>query len=97
MQRRIKKIVYGVFWNALLLGIVILVYITWLVPKPSCTDGIQNQNETGVDCGGSCTACSLKHLEQMRVVQPPEIFSLSSGKARSPWWVVCVWSGLPAR
>lgn len=21
---------------------------------PSCTDGIQNQNETGIDCGGSC-------------------------------------------
>lgn len=23
----------------------------------SCNDGIQNQNETGVDCGGLCTAC----------------------------------------
>lgn len=23
----------------------------------SCDDGIQNQDETGVDCGGSCTAC----------------------------------------
>ena len=23
----------------------------------SCTDGIKNQNETGVDCGGSCSAC----------------------------------------
>ncbi len=24
---------------------------------PSCNDGVQNGNETGVDCGGSCTAC----------------------------------------
>ncbi|GAB5474810.1 MAG: hypothetical protein Mars2KO_29090 [Maribacter sp.] len=24
---------------------------------PTCTDGIQNGDETGVDCGGSCTAC----------------------------------------
>lgn len=24
---------------------------------PTCTDGIQNQGETGVDCGGSCAAC----------------------------------------
>lgn len=24
---------------------------------PTCTDGIQNGTETGVDCGGSCTAC----------------------------------------
>ena len=26
-------------------------------PAPTCTDGIQNGTETGVDCGGSCTAC----------------------------------------
>jgi len=27
-------------------------------PVATCTDGIQNQDETGVDCGGSCTPCS---------------------------------------
>lgn len=26
---------------------------------PSCTDGIQNGDETGVDCGGSCPACPV--------------------------------------
>ncbi|GGX19361.1 M43 family zinc metalloprotease [Aquimarina muelleri] len=25
--------------------------------NPTCTDGVQNGNETGVDCGGSCTPC----------------------------------------
>ncbi|MEP6647465.1 MAG: GEVED domain-containing protein, partial [Saprospiraceae bacterium] len=25
---------------------------------PTCTDGIQNQGETGVDCGGPCTPCA---------------------------------------
>jgi len=24
---------------------------------PTCTDGIQNGNETGIDCGGDCAAC----------------------------------------
>ncbi len=24
------------------------------IPQPSCTDGIRNGNETGVDCGGDC-------------------------------------------
>lgn len=24
---------------------------------PTCTDGIMNQNETGIDCGGSCDPC----------------------------------------
>ncbi len=26
-------------------------------PTPTCNDGIQNQGETGVDCGGPCPAC----------------------------------------
>ncbi len=26
-------------------------------PDPTCTDGIQNGDETGVDCGGSCAPC----------------------------------------
>ncbi len=25
---------------------------------PTCTDGIQNGNETGIDCGGSCAPCN---------------------------------------
>ncbi|SLM28204.1 hypothetical protein MTBBW1_1280007 [Desulfamplus magnetovallimortis] len=33
--------------------------ISSLLPEPTCTDGIQNQGETGVDCGGPCpNACS---------------------------------------
>lgn len=28
-------------------------------PSASCTDGIQNQNETGIDCGGPCAACPI--------------------------------------
>ena len=27
-------------------------------PAPTCTDGIQNGDETGVDCGGSCAPCA---------------------------------------
>jgi len=29
------------------------------VSTPTCADGVQNQNETGVDCGGGCPACGL--------------------------------------
>ncbi|GAA4271212.1 hypothetical protein GCM10022258_05050 [Aquimarina gracilis] len=29
---------------------------------PSCNDGIQNGNETGVDCGGSCGPCGSTNL-----------------------------------
>ncbi len=27
------------------------------IDLPTCDDGVKNQNETGVDCGGSCVAC----------------------------------------
>ena len=31
-----------------------------VTPSASCTDGIQNGDETGVDCGGSCTPCETQ-------------------------------------
>jgi hypothetical protein len=30
---------------------------------PTCADGIQNQGETGIDCGGPCPACGFTHNE----------------------------------
>lgn len=32
-------------------------------PIATCTDGIQNGNETGVDCGGSCEPCAAEEVE----------------------------------
>jgi hypothetical protein len=28
-------------------------------PAETCSDGIKNQDETGIDCGGSCNSCSI--------------------------------------
>jgi len=28
-------------------------------PTETCSDGIQNQDETGIDCGGVCPACEV--------------------------------------
>lgn len=28
--------------------------------EPTCNDGIQNGNETGIDCGGSCSPCTTE-------------------------------------
>ena len=38
-----------------------ILQVEWLTaPTESCSDGIQNQDETGIDCGGStCSACSV--------------------------------------
>ncbi len=35
---------------------------------PSCNDGIQNQGETGVDCGGPCAPCQTCDLHTLTLV-----------------------------
>lgn len=44
---------------------VVFILVAWLVyiagrPAPTCFDGAKNQDETGIDCGGVCGACSPK-------------------------------------
>lgn len=36
-------------------------------PRPSCSDGKQNQNERGVDCGGGCATVCPDEAEAVRV------------------------------
>jgi hypothetical protein len=31
-------------------------------PFPNCSDGIKNQEETDVDCGGPCSICAVKNI-----------------------------------
>jgi len=35
--------------------ILIILFFSFFYKKPSCSDGIQNQGETGIDCGGPCS------------------------------------------
>ncbi|MBU6388818.1 hypothetical protein KGQ72_03015 [Patescibacteria group bacterium] len=60
------------FIIALIAGAVVVAFLTviltaTLYKTPSCTDGVQNQGETGVDCGGPCSA--LCTVEQ----EPPTV------------------------
>lgn len=56
----------------LIVGAVIVAFLTvvltaTLYKTPSCTDSIQNQGETGIDCGGSCAYLCTAQL------QPPTV------------------------
>jgi PGF-pre-PGF domain-containing protein len=51
--------------------------------SPSCSDGIQNQGETGVDCGGPCDPCPMPARGGgggggmvIRVTPPPVVYSI---------------------
>lgn len=37
-------------------------------PQVSCTDGIRNQGEQKVDCGGPCAACKNTRLQDMEIL-----------------------------
>ena len=38
-----------------------------VIPEPTCFDNRKNQNEIGVDCGGSCLSCELKYPQPIKV------------------------------
>lgn len=54
-HRLFKRIVVIVGYLVFFAAIVSLIYVLFFRVAPTCTDGIRNQNETGIDCGGSCT------------------------------------------
>lgn len=64
-KRAVIIAVYLIIFFLLCYGIY-----SWLKPKPSCFDGKQNQNETGVDCGGICgKTCTITAQENLIVRQ----------------------------
>lgn len=66
--------------GAIVVAFFATVLIATFSKTPTCSDNIQNQDETGVDCGGSCAyLCS----EQQR---PPTVLftkAISNGKGRT--------------
>lgn len=51
--------------SALAVAFFVVVLMVISYRTPSCTDGIQNQDEAGIDCGGSCPYLCIAR------VQPP--------------------------
>lgn len=67
--RRAKQIIYGAFYSILLGLFAAWIYYGFLKPAPSCFDGIKNQSEEGIDCGGPCAvSCSIKHVKSIETV-----------------------------
>ena len=67
--RLAKQIIYGIGYLLVLFLIVFVVYLLWFKPAPTCFDNNQNQAETGVDCGGPCTACEIINLSPLQLSQ----------------------------
>lgn len=68
MSRFLKKTIYGVFYLTVAVLVIFVFYNSYLKPAPTCSDKIQNQGETGVDCGGPCSDCALQRLAPLRIL-----------------------------
>lgn len=75
---------------------------------PTCTDGEQNGNETGVDCGGSCAACpppvectigsecaSTHCIDHVCVDPPTAGFTLTAGSGEAPVATTAISTAIP--
>ncbi|WP_437807064.1 PKD domain-containing protein [Sorangium sp. So ce1078] len=48
-------------------------------PAPTCDDGIQNQGETGVDCGGPCAPCGGATVEFSQTFEAGQVSNAQCG------------------
>lgn len=66
-RRLLKQIIYLSGYLAAIFLVLFVIYLIWLKPAPSCFDAVQNQGETGVDCGGPCASCEIGTLAPFKV------------------------------
>lgn len=63
---RRRQVLYGVGVVLFFLVIAVIIYFVFVYRAPSCMDGIQNQDEAGIDCDGMCTTmCSPPRVDQL--------------------------------
>lgn len=65
-----RRLVIGLIVGAVLLAILAAILAYVFYEAPSCSDNKQNQDEVGIDCGGSC-----KYLCTAREIPPTILFT----------------------
>ena len=63
-----RRVQYATGFFIILACIGTVTYYTQWYVAPSCVDGMQNAEERGVDCGGSCTRVCRSDIEQPEVL-----------------------------
>ena len=87
MTRLKKKIAYGFFYLAaavLITGVIFLPGILRNISggkksavKISCSDGLKNNGETGIDCGGVCSPCLYGSAAPLALINTSEFTAVS--------------------
>lgn len=61
-QRNQKQLIIGIAYGILAVTLIWGGYFLFRT-QPTCTDGLKNQNEQGVDCGGVCSLQCVRSVE----------------------------------
>jgi hypothetical protein len=68
-----KQIKVGLVYLLIIAIIIGGIYLIIKPGLPSCSDGIQNQGEAGVDCGGPCPPCPWQLQEDLEIISSQAI------------------------
>lgn len=74
---RFKQILIALVYFFIFAVIVFSIYL-FLKPEPSCSDGIKNQGEERVDCGGPCSPCQSLQKKDLDVLWAKSFVSQKS-------------------
>ena len=66
MNKNIKRIIIILIYLAIIAIFSLVIYFIFK-PEPSCFDGIKNQGEEGIDCGGSCQKKCEKKINYQKL------------------------------
>lgn len=73
-----KFIILTVFFGIIFIILAIFVYFKFLNKVPTCFDGIRNQDEQGVDCGGVCALICPEESRPINIVYS-RLFNIGYG------------------
>jgi len=79
MGRHLKQTIYGSFYLVILFLVFGGFYLKFFKSAPTCFDNKKNQNEKGIDCGGSCKNICLPVTILDIKISEVKIFPLGSG------------------
>lgn len=79
MDTSAKKTLYGLFFILIAAAIMYPFAAKFFAPAPSCEDGMLNQDEEQIDCGGACASCAIATLDPLRVSREPKIITSPGG------------------
>jgi hypothetical protein len=78
MSNSTKRLVIISTYLALVLIVIWVIYVS-LQPEPTCNDGIANQNEEQVDCGGTCASCAKEIVaENIEIIESGFVYGGSN-------------------